>query len=108
MPDSVNSAMERMMASFTRETVMKILVEHVRPAISSAEKIHGRLTADPVRAGLIMVEEIGEAAADILTYTSPRDVSVNVRELHRLKAINELSQVAAMAILMIENLKEGQ
>lgn len=88
----------------TRAFVATVMARSILPAIEDAQNRHGILTSDHCRAITIMTEEVGEAAAETLGLT--RATSANVfREDCRLAAIKELSQVAAVAILMIVNLE---
>ena len=76
----------------------------VRQAIEFAVETHGPLTGDHSRAMNILTEEVGEAAREILTMGRPRGLYEEpflVREC----ACEELAQVAAVAIMMIANIK---
>lgn len=114
--DSINRAMERALDRTLKfqgpitpreNKLLGVFLTHIARAMVDAEAKHGPLTKDPVRAGLIMVEEVGEAVAEILTATRLRSPADSKQiELALRKAINELAQVAAMTILMIENVEE--
>lgn len=81
------------------------VVDDIQDAMDMAFHQHGRLTSDPVRATLILVEECGEAAAEALAITR-RYTSTNM--INRAELLyNELAQVAATAAAMMCNLKEG-
>ena len=80
--------------------VAEAITRRVLPAIAEAEHRHGLLTDDHVRAMLILSEEVGEAAAEILAYTR---TTGGVED--RIAAVEELAQVAATAILLITNLE---
>lgn len=80
----------------------KALVAH---AMVEAEAKHGPLTKNHPRAYIILAEEVGEVAQEILCMTRV-DQSRAAISVHRLKAIRELAQVAATSILMMANLLE--
>jgi NTP pyrophosphatase (non-canonical NTP hydrolase) len=61
------------------------------------------LTNDPVRAFAILSEEIGEVAKEILEVSRP-GVHVADAIVSRILLGHELAQVAATAMLMIQNL----
>lgn len=85
-----------------------IMATNVSRAIDEAISRHGVLTTDHVRALTILVEEVGELAKDVLTMTRMAESPNTRKEALRL-AINEASQVAAVAVLMIANLeREGR
>lgn len=72
----------------------------VMHAMEEAKVKHGPLTREPCRATVILVEEVGEVADAILTMTRPDGLGLRIHTIH------ELAQVAATAILMIQNLLE--
>lgn len=85
-----------------------IIATNVRNAIEEAQLKHGPLTRDPERAVVILLEEVGELAREILESTRPRNTPLS-RELARQQAVKEAAQVAATAIRLIANLEmEGE
>ena len=86
------------------ETLIAAEIEQdVRYAAIAAFNKHGPLTIDPVRASIILTEEVGEVAADVLKMTRP---SGTPQMEARLDLYNELAQVAQVAMVMMTNLKE--
>lgn len=84
---------------------MDAVLGQARVSIEDAERGHGHLTYDHCRALAILMEEVGEAAADILEIGRQLDGSPAQRGA-RTMAIAELGQVAAVALLLIANLQE--
>lgn len=80
------------------------ITHDVRRAIEFAVAKHGLLTRDYGRAAVILTEEVGEVAREVLMMTHRHATPVQF-ENRRIGAISELSQVAAVAIMMIANLK---
>lgn len=70
--------------------------ELVGRAEIDAFKKHGALTKDPVRASLILTEEIGEVAKEALSLTRTPPVN-GARE----RLVKELAQVVATATTML-------
>ena len=70
-------------------------------ALDDAERRHGPLTTDPVRACAIMMREAGEAMNEALLATKP----TNTAPLLRMELLYiELSQVIATCIRIQDNL----
>jgi hypothetical protein len=90
--------------SDVKEFAYTVLHTNVRKAIDEALEIHGPLTTDDVRAMVILVEEVGELAAEVLKMS--RATSSPFERRDALKhAIKEAAQVAAVATLLIVNLE---
>ena len=72
--------------------------------VARAEKLHGYIPNDCIRATVILTEEVGEVAEAALTLTRPAGPYGN-NDIEHLR--EELIQVAAVAIRMVEaiNLK---
>ena len=87
------------MAALSEDERFETAIWVVRQAMKQAHKAHGPLTADVVRASLILTEEVGEVAKDALGLTRPTPNS------SRTMLRDELAQVAGTAIFMIMNLE---
>lgn len=85
----------------------KDIIERIRMANDYAFQQHGALTTDPVRAALILTEEVGEVAKAALEVTRPcTGARAAVRlTARRLNLLNELAQVASLVIKMMVNVK---
>ena len=77
------------------------VMDDVAAAAVAAEAKHGRLTGDPVRACAILGREWGEAMNEALLLTVP---GAEARSKHRKQLYDELAQVAATAMLAMENI----
>ena len=82
----------------------RIFHGYIISAIEDSIEDHGPLTKEECRALTILVEEVGEAAAELLEIK--RQYEGVGRQAAARRAVFELSQVAAMPILMIDNLKD--
>jgi hypothetical protein len=88
-------------------------VERCRGAALDAFRKHGELTTDPVRACAILIRECAEAMNEALTGTRPSmrecPISYQVME-HRIATRHlyiELSQVAAVAMMLMDQIEEA-
>lgn len=95
-------------------------ISSVMRAAADAYAKHGPLTADPVRACAIMIREAGEALNEALLATRTPDVMANesaepvitnavekVRQLHISRLYDELAQVAATCMIIMEEIEGG-
>lgn len=73
-------------------------VERVNTEMDRAEATHGALTEDSSRAFLILSEEVGEVAKELLILK--RDSAAKER------AVSELYQVVSTCVFMIRNLSK--
>lgn len=96
--------MKREISLADRYVIRTIMERNVGNAIAAAVEAHGSLTDDYERAMVIMTEEVGELAAEVLTMTRPATLD-DERADARQRAITEAAQVAAVAILTIFNLE---
>ena len=78
----------------------------IAEARAEAEAEHGKLTGDLVRAAGILTEEVGEVMAEALTATRA-SMTDSGKVNARRRMVGELAQVAATAMLMMENLVRG-
>lgn len=78
--------------------VFELVLGEVRKEMQRAKDEHGPLSTDPLRALRILVEEVGEVADAI-----PREKGGDEEHLAL-----ELRQVAATALLWLENLEPTQ
>lgn len=75
----------------------------------SADAKHGILTSDPIRATLILVEEVGEVAAEALKMTNPTGAGSHRGAKGTMRAMyDELAQVGATVSLMMENIRRAE
>lgn len=74
-------------------------------AVRHAEQKYGKLTRDPMRAGHILNSEVGEVSDALLDLTRPAPVDPHEVAIHKRHLYSELAQVAATALLMMENLQ---
>lgn len=82
--------------------ISKAVVSDVMIAAHDAQMKHGPLTVDPVRACAILFRECGEAMDEALLETVPEKSIISSSRLQYL--YEELAQVSATAMLMMENL----
>lgn len=84
------------MPNLPNVNVRAVVRELTNLAEDAAYKKHGALTEDPVRASLILTEEVGEVAKEALSLT--RSPQVNGA---RGRLVKELAQVVATATIML-------
>ena len=81
----------------TAETIAQVQSETER-----ADRIHGPIPSDPVRAMVVLMEEVGEASNEILSSTR----GPNSKADSEYYAIDEMIQVASVALRIIDKMKE--
>jgi|SRR5437762_6558179 len=88
-------------------TVSMRAVDSVITAAFHSYGKHGPMTQDLVRASLILVEECGEAAAEVLKMTNPTGTGSHRGATGSPEALMwELAQVAATAMAIIDVVEE--
>lgn len=82
-------------------------LEPLKREIKSAFLAHGPIPKDPLRALAILVEEVGEVAEGVLQLDRPAPPDSG-RQRQWLHVVDELNQVAAVAVLWADRIKEEE
>lgn len=91
------------MAVLTSKAPVAVMLDVIH-AILDADAKHGELTKEPVRACAILIRECGEAMNEALLLTAPvKDAKSDDRNI-RFALYNELAQVAATAVKIMQQL----